>query len=184
MIELQFTRRFSMGHRLLSDAAPRCAIPHGHNEYVTVSIHARNATALDGQRNMVAAFADVKRRWHHFIDTRLDHALQLGEGDSLLGWFATHEPENYCRIVVTPGDPTTELMAALLMAKLNSFLAADMPDLICHRLSLRETETNAVTISGPVEDVLPKLDRARSLCWWWRADDSISNAHLERRDVG
>ncbi|UYH50740.1 6-carboxytetrahydropterin synthase [Candidatus Kirkpatrickella diaphorinae] len=182
MLELQFTRRFSMGHRLLSDAAPRCAIPHGHNEYVTVAIRARNATALDGRRNMMAAFADVKRRWHHFIDTQLDHALQLGEGDDLLNWFATHEPENYRRIVVTPGDPTTELMAALLMAKINSFLEADMPELVCHHLTLRETETNAVSISGPVEDVLPKLDRPRSLCWWWRADDTISNAHLNLRD--
>lgn len=167
-----------MGHRLLSDAAPKCAIPHGHNEYVTVSIRARKESALDGQRNMVEAFADVKRRWHYFLDHHLDHALQLGEGDPLLDWFARHEPENYARIVVTPGDPTTELMAALLVAKLNTFLEADHPGLICHSLTLRETETNAVTVSSPVDDILPQATRPKTQYWWWRADNTVSNIQL------
>ena len=36
MFSLIFSRRYSMAHRLLSGGSPKCAVPHGHNETVTV----------------------------------------------------------------------------------------------------------------------------------------------------
>ena len=38
MAALEFTRRYAMAHRLLATKSPKCAIPHGHNEFVTVRL--------------------------------------------------------------------------------------------------------------------------------------------------
>lgn len=95
-----------MGHRLIAGCSDRCAIPHGHNEYVSVTLGAGlnnpQAAQLDGHANMLLPFAEAKGRWHRFIDERMDHAFQLGENDPLLAWFAENEPSRMDRIVVTP----------------------------------------------------------------------------------
>lgn len=162
---LQFTRRFSMAHRLTSAASPQCATPHGHNEEVTVELVPRRPTRLDGQENMVVEFATVKRRWHRFVDERLDHALQLSHRDALLEVADAQFPE--WRVVVTPGDPSTELMAALLSAKCQSILDDEGLDLRVARVRLAETPTNTVVFEGDPREVLPAGDG-----WWWRADES------------
>ncbi|GBQ11521.1 6-pyruvoyl trahydropterin synthase family protein [Swaminathania salitolerans] len=183
MLELSFTRRFSMGHRLISGSSERCAIPHGHNEFVTVTLQATRPSRLDGAGNVIVPFADAKRRWHDFVDTRLDHAFQISSQDPLLDWFRTREPERMTRLVITPGDPTTELMAALLYAKLAAFLRDDGDILRCTCLSLEETPTNTVTLSGGPEPYLPVTTEAatgadRSV-WWHRADMTISDLGTE-----
>ena len=174
---LRFTRRFSMAHRLIAGQSDKCATPHGHNELVTVDLVAnllgrpgqrptKRPTPLDGHANMVAEFARAKGRWHRFVDEHLDHALQLSEHDPLVaiadaqftGW----------RLVITPGDPTTELLAALLAAKCQCFLDADTTSLRVARVTIEETPTNSVVFEGDPRDVLPARDDA----WWWRADDS------------
>ena len=38
MPALEFTRRYAMAHRLLATKSAKCAIPHGHNEFVTVRL--------------------------------------------------------------------------------------------------------------------------------------------------
>lgn len=171
--ELIFTRRFSMGHRLIEGASESCALPHGHNEFVTVSLRPRQEKALDGRGNMIVSFRDAKQRWHDFIDKTLDHALQLSERDPLLAWFEANEPDRARRIVVTPGDPTTELMAALMLAKLNAFLHADGALLYCDDITLQETPTNTVRLTGDPADYLPSVSRPQQDCWWHRPDFSI-----------
>jgi 6-pyruvoyltetrahydropterin/6-carboxytetrahydropterin synthase len=125
-----------------------------------------HATPLDGDANMVAEFARAKGRWHRFVDEHLDHALQLSEHDPLLAIADAQFPG--WRIVVTPGDPTTELLAALLAAKCQRFLDADTTSLRVARVTIEETPTNSVVFEGDPRDVLPARDDA----WWWRADDS------------
>ncbi|MDI6651407.1 6-carboxytetrahydropterin synthase [Gluconobacter japonicus] len=173
--ELVFTRRFCMGHRLITGSSEKCAIPHGHNEYVKVTLRPVEETRLDGHQNMILPFADAKTRWHDFVDNSLDHALQLSEHDPLLSWFREHEPERARRIVVTPGDPTTEVMAALLLAKLTAILADQGTSLRVHALELEETPTNTVRLTGDPAFYLPKVSRAPQECWWNRADMSISD---------
>ena len=173
--ELVFTRRFCMGHRLITGSSEKCAIPHGHNEYVKVTLRPVEATRLDGHQNMILPFADAKTRWHDFVDNSLDHALQLSEQDPLLAWFRDHEPERARRIVVTPGDPTTEVMAALLLAKLTAILADQGAGLRVHALELEETPTNTVRLTGDPAFYLPKVSRSPQKCWWNRADKSISD---------
>ena len=154
-----------MAHRLTSGAAARCATPHGHDEHVVVDLVAREPGRLDGEANMLVEFGQAKRRWHAFVDGRLDHSFQLGEGDPLLAVARESFPE--WRLVVTPGDPTTELMAALLAAKCQAILDAEGVGLRVERLVLEETPTNAVVFEGDPREVLPAGDG-----WWWRADES------------
>ena len=142
-----------MAHRLVSGQALRCATPHGHDEYVEVELQATRPAPLDGAANMVAPFARAKGRWHRFVDERLDHAFQLAEGDPLLPIAREHFPE--WRLVVTPGDPTTELMAALLALKCQAFLDREDVGLRVARLTLRETPTNSVTLRGDPSDIAP-----------------------------
>ncbi len=68
MAALEFTRRYAMAHRLLATQSPKCAIPHGHNEFVTVRLDAAHPVPL--RRNELdravrageAALASVDRR--------------------------------------------------------------------------------------------------------------------------
>lgn len=178
--ELVFTRRFCMGHRLISGCSERCAIPHGHNEYVTVTLipgpTAPKQKRLDGHSNMLLPFAEAKGRWHRFIDERIDHSFQLSEADPLLTWFEQNEPQRLERIVVTPGDPTTELMAALLMAKLRAFLKEQGDILMPLSLEIKETPTNTVRLHGDPAHYIPLTQRPAAQCWWNRADDSTRDA--------
>lgn len=174
MPDLVFTRRFSMGHRLIHGASESCALPHGHNEFVTVKLSPTQPARLDGHGNMPVSFQKAKSTWHRFVDEKLDHALQLAEDDPLLDWFKAHEPARARRIVVTPGDPTTELMVCLMMAKIGAFLQAEGSLLRCTELSLQETPTNTVTFSGDPNDFIPTRNTI-SECWWHRPDMSVSN---------
>jgi 6-pyruvoyltetrahydropterin/6-carboxytetrahydropterin synthase len=154
-----------MAHRLTSGCAERCMTPHGHDEHVIVELEAKVPTALDGDTNMVAEFSRAKGRWHRFVDDRLDHALQLSASDPLLAMADERFAE--WRLVVTPGDPTTELMAALLAAKCQAILDAEDVGLRVRRLTLEETPTNSVVFEGDPREVLPPGEG-----WWQRADDS------------
>jgi 6-pyruvoyltetrahydropterin/6-carboxytetrahydropterin synthase len=170
MFELVFSRRFSMAHRLIAGASEPCALPHGHNEIVTVRLRATRPAPLDGHANMVEPFERAKARWHGWIDGSVDHALQLSAADPLLAWFRQQEPQRAGRILVTPGDPTTETLACLFKAKLDVFLAADGGRLACVQVAIEETPTNTVTFAGDPLDVLPVREG-----WWRRADMSIND---------
>jgi 6-pyruvoyltetrahydropterin/6-carboxytetrahydropterin synthase len=171
MFSLLFSRRYSMAHRLLLDVAPKCSIPHGHNETVTVRLVATRPAPLDGAANMVEPFERAKAQWHRFIDEAVDHAFQLNEADPLLAHFIAAEPHRLPRIMLFPGDPTTEALACCLMAKLGAFLAADGGRLRCAELRIEETPTNTVSFDGDPDAALPfPGDR-----WWRRPDMSIND---------
>ena len=172
MFTLAFTRRFSMSHRLLSPRAAKCGIPHGHNEHVTVHLAATEPGPLDGDENMVRPFETAKRRWHDWIDEHVDHTLHLGLGDPLLDYFRAHEPERLGRVLITPGDPTTEALAAAFMGKISAFLAAESSGLRCTEVRIEETPTNTVIFDGDPAAALPR-DGFPDPPWWLRADDRI-----------
>lgn len=174
MFNLVFTRRYSMAHRLMADRSSKCAIPHGHNEIVTARVAATAPERLDGHRNMVAPFEDTKRLWHDWIDQSVDHALQLSHDDPLIDYFRKAEPDKLARLLIMPGDPTTELLAACFMAKLNAFLARQGERLRCVELQIEETPTNAVIFTGDPVDVLPETSGQNQMPWWRRADMSIN----------
>ena len=175
MFSLVFTRRYSMAHRLIADPSSKCAVPHGHNEIVTARIEAPALARLDGRGNMVAPFETTKERWHAWIDEAVDHALQVSQSDPLIDYFRSQEADKLGRLLVMPGDPTTELLAACFMAKLNTFLADDGTSLRCVELTIEETPTNAVVFTGDPADALPEQTGANRTPWWYRADMSIND---------
>lgn len=173
MFNLVFSRRFAMGHRLLSCGSEKCGTPHGHNEVVTVKLQPVRPAPLDGESNMAEPFERAKGTWHRWIDNHVDHAFQLSKADPLLDWFIRHEPHRLDRILVTPGDPTTEALACCMMAKLDAFLAADGGRLVCAEIRLEETPTNTVTFDGDPWAALPAIEGSDR--WWLRADMSIND---------
>jgi 6-pyruvoyltetrahydropterin/6-carboxytetrahydropterin synthase len=168
---LQFERRFSMAHRLISGSSPKCAIPHGHNEFVKVHLMVTDSPTLDNSTNMIAAFAEAKAHWHQFVDERLDHSFQLRDDDPILSFFEEKEPHLLSRILVTPGDPTTEVLCACLMSKLSAFLSNGNTNLCCTRLELQETPTNTVILDG-IDAFKAHLPQGNH--WWSRPDLSIN----------
>eukprot|EP01042_Synura_sphagnicola_P011318 gene11318-14467_t len=137
-----------MANRLRFDRNSKCAVPHGHNEFVGVSLQARPGREIDwGNGNYAASFAELKRHWHAFVDDSLDHAFQLGLGDPMIGYFEQHEPDLLPRLLVIEGDPTTEAVATALYMKLNAILGVFVPDFECVRFELEETPTNSVVLT-------------------------------------
>jgi len=178
MFQLVFTRRFAMAHRLIAGCSTKCATPHGHNEFVTVTVEG-DGRRLDHHANMVAEFATVKGQWHRWIDDCVDHAFQLHHEDPLLDWARTHAPG--WRLVVTPGDPTTEILAATFKAKLEAYLEADGRGLRCVEVKVEETPTNTVVFRGDPFDHLPRTPdvapEARAH-WWERPDLTTHDLRL------
>ncbi|ESQ74369.1 6-carboxytetrahydropterin synthase [Asticcacaulis sp. AC402] len=170
---IQFKRRFSMAHRLRFDSVSKCMTPHGHNEFVAVSLQPKaSAKGMDwGNANYAASFADLKRHWHGFVDDALDHAFQLGADDPMLSYFRDHEPELLPRLLVIRGDPTTEAVATALYMKLNAILARFMPDFECVRFEIEETPTNSIVLTP--QDVIACPIRLGE--WCHRADLSLND---------
>lgn len=149
MAILEFTRRFSMAHRFLADASPKCVIPHGHNELVSVRLAPRSRLSF-GVANMAAPFELLKGRWHAWIDDHVDHCFQLNEADPLLEHFRRQEPQRLARIMTFQGDPTTEALAACFWLKLAAFLEADEAPYSVDSVRVEETPTNAVLLTRDV----------------------------------
>jgi 6-pyruvoyltetrahydropterin/6-carboxytetrahydropterin synthase len=146
LVRLNFSRRYSMAHRLLHDASSKCLTPHGHDEVVTIRLKPTGPLDL-GAANMTASFAQAKGAWHAWIDAWVDHALQLNGEDPLLGYFREHEPNQLTRIMVFRGDPTTEALAIAFFRKLSALLAVEGRFTV-DELSVQETPTNAVTVTA------------------------------------
>jgi 6-pyruvoyltetrahydropterin/6-carboxytetrahydropterin synthase len=171
MASLEFTRRYSMAHRFLSDASPKCKTPHGHNESVTVRL-APAAKFRFGGANMEAPFEAAKGRFKQWIDGHVDHAFQLNADDPLIGFFRAHESDRLARLMIFDGDPTTEALCALMWLKLEAFLAADGLPFGVEAVRIEETPTNAVLLTRQGFDPETCGLRAR---WPRRADFSIND---------
>jgi 6-pyruvoyltetrahydropterin/6-carboxytetrahydropterin synthase len=171
MASLEFTRRYAMAHRLLVDPTSKCAIPHGHNEIVTVQLEPR-ARFRFGGANALAPFDRIKQRWHEWIDNHVDHAFQLNGADPLIGYFRDHEPERLKRVMAFLGDPTTEALAACFWLKLSAFLIADDLPFAVASVRVEETPTNTVVLTRATFD--PDECGLPGPCWPRRADMSIN----------
>ncbi len=172
MAYLEFTRRYAMGHRLLATNAPKCAIPHGHNEFVTVRLEPL-APFRFGGANSTAPFEVVKRRWHQWIDAHVDHTLHLGEDDPLIAFFREHEPARLAQIMSFQGDPTTEALAVCFWLKLAAFIADDGLPFAVREVRVEETPTNTVIVTRESFDA--ETCGLRPSAWPWRADMSIND---------
>jgi len=172
MAALEFTRRYAMAHRLLATKSPKCAIPHGHNEFVTVRLEPTSRFTFS-ETNSTAPFEQVKKRWHQWIDEHVDHALHLGETDPLIDFFREREPQRLSQIMTFQGDPTTEALAACFWLKLSAFIADDRLPFALREVRIEETPTNTVSVTRDVFD--PENCGLRAGTWATRADMSIND---------
>jgi len=172
MAALEFTRRYAMAHRLLATKSPKCAIPHGHNEFVTVRLDPVSPFRFS-EANSAAPFETVKRRWHAWIDDHVDHALHLSEADPLINYFRESEPALLRQIMTFQGDPTTEALAACFFLKLSAFVAGDRLPFTVREVRIEETPTNTVIVSRESFD--PAACGLKQSAWPWRADDTIND---------
>lgn len=172
MAALEFTRRYAMAHRLLATQSPKCAIPHGHNEFVTVRLDPATPFVFS-DTNSAAPFELVKRRWHQWIDECVDHTLHLREDDPLIDFFREREPARLTQIMTFHGDPTTEALAACFWMKCAAFIADEKLPFRVREVRIEETPTNTVVVSGDTFD--PARCGLRAGAWPWRADMSIND---------
>ncbi len=172
MASLEFARRYAMAHRLLADPDSKCAVPHGHNEIVTVRLEP-HAHFRFGGANALAPFEALKGRWRAWIDGHVDHALQLNEADPLLEFFREHEPRRLASIMSFQGDPTTEALAACFWLKFSAFLEADDLPFDVVEVRVEETPTNTVVLTRESFD--PRECGLAPRAWPWRADMSIND---------
>ena len=102
--------------------------------------------------------------------------MQLSNMDPLLDYFKNSEPENLPHILITPGDPTTEMLAACFFAKINSFLEHDEIDMRCIKVEIEETPTNTVIFSGdPQKTISEEYYDGPENPWWMRPDMAIND---------
>jgi 6-pyruvoyltetrahydropterin/6-carboxytetrahydropterin synthase len=172
MASLEFTRRYAMAHRLLATQSPKCAIPHGHNEFVAVRLDPAAAFRFSAT-NSAAPFEVVKQRWHAWIDDAVDHSLHLGESDPLIDFFRAREPARLSQIMTFQGDPTTEALAACFFLKLSAFVSDEALPFVVREVRIEETPTNTVVLNRETFD--PAACGLRAGAWPWRADMSIND---------
>jgi 6-pyruvoyltetrahydropterin/6-carboxytetrahydropterin synthase len=168
-MRLEFSRRYSMAHRLIAGGASKCVTPHGHDEVVKITLRATGPLAY-GASNMSAAFEHAKGRWNRWIDGVVDHAFHVNAADPMVEFFRDREPETLARLMVFDGDPTTEALAIAFFAKLSAFLAEDglfQPVAI----AIQETPSNTVLLTAEEFAAIDWVPGA----WCKRSDDSIND---------
>lgn len=177
-MKMIFTRRFEAAHRLLSDKSLKCQMPHGHSFQVKVSIESTNPQPLDNDVNMVEEFGAAKKKWHNWIDECVDHSMMFNSKDPMWRYVKDFVPHG--RILLTPGDPTTEMVCVLFMAKCNAFLIAEHGNkLRCTHIEVVETATNSVSFDGdPHQHISTAFD-----AWWNRADNSTRADDSQKRAI-
>ncbi|MCB9638630.1 MAG: 6-carboxytetrahydropterin synthase [Myxococcales bacterium] len=177
MLEMSFQRRFEAGHRFVEGANRQslCTQPHGHSWRVFIRLAGDESRTLDLQENTLIPFAEIKGIWHRWIDHHIDHCFFYNCHDPLLAFMLNDNPKG--RHVVLPGDPTTEMIAVVFKAKLESFLRVHQPAFRCTELRIQETETNAIVFSGDPSQHLPFGEKLGDY-WWERSDMSTHDLHL------
>lgn len=174
MMEFKFFRKWEAAHRLIEGVNQNtlCSQPHGHTWSVEVILRKKSFKQLNGIDNVMVPFQKAKSRWHQWIDEHLDHAMIMNEKDPLIEFLKKENPVG--RVVITPGDPTTEMLALLMKSKLEQFLIAEGDELYCEKIILHETQTNSVIFEGSTREYFPANAVGRANAWWLRPDFSTT----------
>jgi 6-pyruvoyl-tetrahydropterin synthase len=160
MFRLEFTYRFETAHRFTKGNS-KCSTPHGHTWMATLGFSA--PPQVDAQE-MVEEFETLKSAWRSFITETVDHSFLHHFQDPILSSLRDHIPG--FRGLPFPGDPTTELIAALFLEKACSMRAGKgiKPSFV----TIQETPTNRLNFG--VEGlalIREKLALGKQFHGWW-----------------
>lgn len=167
MFNLLFRYKFEAAHRFTKSCSMSCATPHGHTWYAVAEL--RSLVPQLAQDDMVVEFSKLKKNWKTLIDETFDHSYLCNVEDALLPSMRQHIP--HLRMVPFPGDPTTELIAALLFHKMQMFLQASGLDKVVEvvRVQVDETPTNSVSWTSDKSFLTNGTYRGYS--GWWTSSD-------------
>ena len=174
MMELILWKKFEAGHRLIEgeNRGTLCTQPHGHTWNVKAYFSPLKEKLLNQKENTIILFSKIKAKWHVWLDEAVDHSFIFNQQDPLLTFMREDLP--FGRHVVVPGDPTTEMVAVVLKAKLETFLKGGNLPITCHKLILNETQTNGIICTDDPAIHLPQPDNGITP-WWLRNDFSTND---------
>jgi 6-pyruvoyl-tetrahydropterin synthase len=185
--QLTFRYRFEAAHRFTHSAAPSCMTPHGHTWFAE-GIFTSDASGL-GAEDMVVEFSQLKKSWKRFITETVDHSFLHHHADPILGALQEHIPG--LRGLAFPGDPTTELVAALFFEKLRQMHAAlknaggavlaaggHWPTL--SEVVIQETPTNQIRYRAGAEPSAVVENLNRRFSGWWQTAEPADRSFVRR----
>lgn len=167
-----FRYKFEAAHRFTKSCFDSCATPHGHTWYATLKVSADRNDQFK-KTEMVAEFATMKRQWRKLIDDTFDHSFMVNAEDPLIKPLVEILPG--ARLIEFPGDPTTELIAMLLLHKMKVILAEaartapELDGLRIDAVVVEETPTNTVTCRS--SQCIPSSGEYRGFVGWWCLPD-------------
>ncbi len=170
-MELRFKYRFEAAHRFTQSSSPSCMTPHGHTWHAT--LHLRSLAPLNAN-NMAVEFHQLKSAWKDLITNVFDHSFMCNMNDSLI------EPllhiHSGARLILFPGDPTTEMISLLMFSKAEKFIAASpwKDQVLVSGLTIDETPTNSIHCdSGYYRENIHRYSEYTG--WWSTAEVSARN---------
>ena len=186
---LSFRYRFESAHRFTRSCADSCATPHGHTWFAEAFFNAPG-TEL-GADDMVMEFSQLKKSFKRFITETVDHSFMHHFEDPILPALREFIPQ--FRGLPFPGDPTTELIAALFFAKvqtMHAHLHMSVPNAIWPNLSemlVQETPTNGIRFRLPPQSPSAStplggrlLGKINSEFEGWWQDPNPESRHIKR----
>lgn len=163
MFKMEFKYRFEAAHRFTKSCMESCATPHGHTWYAKLML---SGTDRLNDADMLAEFKLAKHGWKQTIDKTFDHSFLLNVEDPLVEKMLEILPG--ARLVLFPGDPTTELIAALLHRKAQVMIdAAGLGQLLTvEAVEIQETPTNTVVYKDRTGFLGPEGTFRGYFGWW------------------
>jgi 6-pyruvoyltetrahydropterin/6-carboxytetrahydropterin synthase len=117
---------FDASHRLLHYQG-KCANLHGHRWRVEVWIDG----TIDAVSGILVDYNEIKA-----VVDRFDHQIMLNENDPMVSCITRFQP-----VITTPGDPTSELLAATIMDQINACCGEAGKDARVVRIRVWESDT-------------------------------------------
>lgn len=182
LFQISFTYRFEAAHRFTGSNSSACSTPHGHTWYAKALFESPES-GLNPENSMVMEFYRLKMAWKTFLQETVDHSFMHHHLDPILPSLREHIPG--FRGLPFPGDPTTELIAALFFSKLKN-MHEKQPDGAHIKpvgVVIRETPTNHIAFrpsSTKGSQLLKDLEE-HFTGWWQSADPTVRDLKKRSR---
>lgn len=165
-MELRFKYRFEAAHRFTQSTSPSCMTPHGHTWYAT--LHLQTQAPLN-TNDMSIEFHQLKGSWKDLITNVFDHSFMCNASDALIAPLL--DIHSKARLVLFPGDPTTELISLLLFSKCEQFILNSQwkNDIVVSGITIDETPTNSIHCDRSF--YIENISRYSTHTGWWSIPD-------------
>lgn len=168
-MELRFKYRFEAAHRFTQSSSPSCMTPHGHTWYAT--LHLQSHVGLNAN-DMAVEFQQLKGAWKDLITNVFDHSFMCNAADPLI------EPlldvHGGARLILFPGDPTTELISLLMFSKAEQFISSSpwKGQISVSGITIDETPTNSIHCDRAFYK--ENINRYATHSGWWTTAESTA----------